>query len=720
MYPTMSSLAYLNLNVRALCKESCLKNATHFLLTTLNTHVYSAPYIHLLQIFIAKKFFSEGKQIHSYITERGFTFTIDTFLQNRLLNMYDKCGSLADTSKVFDHMIEPDVFSWNMIIAAHKSHGFLQEALALFNQMQRTGIQLNEFTFSTVLPVCANEDSIRHSLQIHGKVIRCGFQSNVVVMNTLIDIYAKFGNMHKAGQLFDKMPKRDVVSWAAVLAGYKRNGFIEKSLEVFKLMQLAGLTPNSATFASMLPVCAKLGALEQGIDIHRKIIENGLMSDVAVMTSLIDLYAKCGRIAKARQLFDNMHNADVVSWNAMITGYSQNGVPDEALKLLKEMPQSNVVSWTAIISGYAQNGLSEKALEIFKQMQFLSVNPKSTTFVSALTACGKIGSVEQGMEIHQKIIERGILWDVVVMTALIDMYAKCGRLQKAHELFDKMPQRDVASWTAVISGYAQDGLPSKALEIFKQMQLAGVKPDSLIFVSVLPACAKVGALEWGMEIHERIIESLFLCDVVVTALIDMYAKCGSIQKARELFDNMHRPDLASWNAMIAGYAMHGYIKDALRLFELMRHFQTKPDRVSLLHVLFACSHAGLVDEGCRYLNSMSDSYRIMPTIDHYICLVDLLGRAGHLEESLNFVIKMPVKPDMVVWMCLLSACRSHKDVGLGGFVGKHLFDLDPQNAAPCVLLSNLYAELGRWGDVQKVRRLMKNKGIKKTPGFSWI
>ncbi|XP_059067788.1 pentatricopeptide repeat-containing protein At2g03880, mitochondrial-like [Cryptomeria japonica] len=252
------------------------------------------------------------------------------------------------------------------------------------------------------------------------------------------------------------------------------------------------------------------------------------------------------------------------------------------------------------------------------------------------------------------------------------------------------------------------------------MQSSDVKPDSSTFVSILPSCAKLGSFDQGMEINQKIIENGFLSDMVVTALIDMYAKCASIHKSHELFNNMHHPGVVSWNAIIAGYAMHGYSMDALKLSELMKQSGINPDHVSFICVLFACCHAGVLDDGCKFFDHMSDFYGIKPTVEHYVCIVDLLGQAGHLEETLNFIIKMPIKPDVVVWMCLLGPCRSHKNIELGEFVGTLLFELDPQNAAPYVLLSNINAEAGRWSDAQKLRKLMKDRGVVKKPGCSWI
>ncbi|XP_057862780.2 pentatricopeptide repeat-containing protein At3g24000, mitochondrial-like [Cryptomeria japonica] len=717
----MSVLSSTNLKLTALGREGRLKEALHILLTSYDPPRDTSTYLQLLEACNIKNALSQGKQIHSLIINWGFAFAKCRFFQTKLVNMYVKCGRLVDARKEFDDMTERDGFSWNAIIAAYRRHGYPHEALTLFHQMQRTGVQPDRFTFATILPACAKIRALEQGMDMHGSIIERGILSDVVVVNALVDMYAKCGSINKARELFDKiphknevswnamiagytqngdldealrlfnkMPRPDIVSWNAMVTGYVQNGLVEKALDAFKQMHLADLKPNSTTFSSILSACAEMGGLEQGIKIHQFIIESGFLSEVVVVNALIDMYVKCGSIPKARQLFD-------------------------------KMPQRDVVTWTAMIAGYAQSGFLEKALENFKQMQSAGFKPDSTTFASILPACSKLGGLEQGMDIHKSIIENGYLSDVVLASILVDMYAKCGSIKKASMIFDKMHQRNIVSWNTMIAGYAQNGFSEKALQTFKQVQSAGLKPDSTTFVSILPACAKLGSLEQGMDIHQSIIESEYLSDViVVNALIDMYAKCGSIQKARKLFDKMPQRNVISWNAMVAGYAQNGFCIDALKLFEQMKQSGTYPDHVSFACVLFACSHAGLVDEGCKYFNSMSDCSCIMPTIDHYVRMVDVLCRAGYLEETLNFIIKMPIKPTVVVWTSLLGACRSHKNITLGEFTANLLLELDPNNPAIYVLLSNIYADVGRWGDVQMVRRLMKNGEIKKIPGCSWI
>eukprot|EP01018_Ginkgo_biloba_P013189 Gb_32450 [translate_table: standard] len=634
-------------DVRRLCKQGRLKEALQIL------HVISQPvdkltYVCLLQVCIEKKALLEGRLVHTHMNGRGFKR--DRFLGNTLVNMYAKCESLVEARTVFNDMPKRDAFPWTVMIAAYSKHGLDNEALTLFHQMQRTGIQPNQFTFASVLPACTNLAALDQGIEIHDEIAKSGFPCDAFVESALVDMYAKCGSIEKARDVFDKMHQRDTVSWTAMIAAYAQNGQSMEAIKFFQQMQLAGMKPDMKTFASVLPACTHLAALEQGMEIHEKILRSGFQSDVFVESALVDMYAKCGSIKEARNVFDNMHQRNAISWTAMISGYTQNGHADEALKLFQEIPEPDAISWNAMIAGYAQNGHVDEAFKIFQ----------------------------------------------------------------------KMPKPNVVSWTAMVAGYAQNGQGVEALKLFGQMQLAGVKPDSKTFASVLPACANLAALQQGMEIHEDIIRSGFHDVFVENALVDMYAKCGSIKMAYNLFDKMQQRDVVSWTSMIAGYAMHGCSKEALILFEQMQDSGINPNNVTLVSVLSACCHAGLVDKGWHYFYSMSQYYHITPEMEHYVCMVDLLGRAGQLDEAQTFIDKMPIKPDATVWKCLLGACRVHSNIELGEHVAERLFELDPQNAGPYVLLSNIYAAAGRWDDSENVRKMMKDRRVKKMSGCSWI
>eukprot|EP01018_Ginkgo_biloba_P011198 Gb_27463 [translate_table: standard] len=666
-------------DVRTLCKQGRLQEALH-ILHVMDQSIEFSTYLCLLQGCIKKKSLPEGKLVHAHMNDMGFM--PDRFLRNTLVNMYIKCGNLMDARRVFDQMPERDVFSWTVMIAACNRHGLAEEALTLFYQMQRSDIQSNQFTFASVLPACASLAVMEQGVNIHEEIIRTGFQSDIFVANALVDMYAKCGNMKNARNVFDKMPKRDVVSWTTMITGYAQNRDIDEALK----------------------------------------------------------------------LFQEMPERNVVSWTAMIAGYAQNGHGEEALKLFEKMPRRDVASWNAIIAGHAQTGHGDEALNLFRQMKLAGTMPNSKTFASVLPACASLAALEQGMEIHEEIIKSGFQSDMFVANALVDMYAKCGSMEKARDLFEKMhqrdtvswtamiagytnsghvdealklfqkiPQPDMFSWTAMIAGYAQNGHGEEALELFRRMQLAGVKSDSKTFVIVLQVCANLAALEQGMEVHKEIVRNGFQSNVIVAnSLTDMYAKCGSIENARNVFDKIQQRDVATWNAIIAGYAMHGYGKEALDLFEQMEHSSMHPNHVTLVCVLSACCHAGLVDAGWQYFDCMSQHYHITPAMEHYGCMVDLLGRAGRLDEAQDFINKMPITPDATVWRSLLGACRIHNNIELGECVADHLFELEPKNASSYVLLSNMYAAADRWDDIEKVRKMMKDRRVIKIPGCSWI
>eukprot|EP01018_Ginkgo_biloba_P006709 Gb_15874 [translate_table: standard] len=628
------------------------------------------------------------QQVHTHMLVTGLTQNV--ILGTKLVSLYTMFGSLENARLVFEMIHERNIFLWNAMIRGYVQDELCEEALELYCQMRRVGVQSDNYTFPFVLKACASLSALREGVEIHYHIIRAGFQSDIYVGNALIDMYAKCGSIEHARKVFDQMSTRDVVTWTAIIAGYANNGYENEALRLFYEMQLADVIPNSVTIVSVLPACAHLGSLQQGKWIHDFIIRSGLESSVVIGNSLVAMYAKCSSIEIARQVFDKMSIRNAVSWNAMISGYEHNGYANEALKL-------------------------------FNQMQMANVKPNLVTMVSVLSACTHLGALQQGKLIHGVTIRNGYELDVFVGSALIDMYAKCGSIEIACLVFDNMSKRNVVTWSSMIAGYTQNGHANKALMLFNQMHLADVKPNSITMVSVLSACAHLGALLQGEWIHDYIIRSGFEFDVSVgTALIDMYAKCGSIENARQCFNKMAKRDVVSWSAMIAGYGIHGYGKDALALFSQMQQTGMKPNHITFISVLSACSHAGLVDEGWQYFDCMTRDYSIQPMMKHYACMVDLLGRAGHLDKAHDFIKRMPIEPDAGVWGALLGACRIHRNFKLGECVAEHLFDLEPRNIGYYVLLSNIYAVAGRWDDVAKMRTLIRDRGLRKTPGCSFV
>ncbi|KAJ7564743.1 hypothetical protein O6H91_02G031500 [Diphasiastrum complanatum] len=548
--------------------------------------------------------------------------------------------------------------------------------------MVHENIQTPINTYACLLKECTRKKALAEGKRVHALIVQRGLDSNIFLGNTLVNMYAKCGSLLDARQVFDCMLEHNVFSWTIIISAYANLRQGEEAINLFQRMQQTGIPPNKVAFVVVLKACARIPSLEKGKQLHWDIIKSGFLSDVIVGSTLVDMYVKCGCIEDARQVFDNMH-------------------------------ERNLVSWTAMIAGYAQHELGREALDLYQEMKEEGLQPDIVTYVVLLKACACIAALEQGKQLHLDIIKSGLQSDVFVGNALVDMYAKCGSIEDAHRMFNNMHERDVVSWNAMIAGYAQHGLGKEALDVCGQMKQEGVQPDIVTYTTLLKACASIAAFEQGKQLHSDIIESGFELDVIVgNTLVDMYAKCGRMEDACHVFNNMHERDVVSWNALIAGYAQQGLGKDAVTLFEQMQREGIKPDEVTYVSVLSACSHSGLVDKGCHLFDSMCRDHGVTPAMDHYACMVDLLGRAGCLADAHDFITKMPIQPNAVVWMTLLSAARNHDHVELG----RHAFDcvvrLEPKNEAPYVLLSNIYAAAGQRDEVAKIRKEMNDAGVK--------
>eukprot|EP01018_Ginkgo_biloba_P032323 Gb_32256 [translate_table: standard] len=465
-----------------------------------------------------------------------------------------------------------------------------------------------------------------------------------------------------------------------------KEGHLNEANAILQDMEQRGIRADSVTYAEHLQGCIHMNATVEAKWVHDHITRIG-MTDIFLLNNLINMNVRFGKLENARQVFDRM-------------------------------PERNIVSWTTMIAAYARHGHGKEALNLFCVMHRGGTKPNMFTLSSILRACASLTSLEQ---LHAYITGTGFESDIFVGSALVDMYAKCGSLENAQNVFAKMHKRDVVVWNSIIAGYAQHGHGEESLKLFRRMQSTGMMSSQSTFASVLRSCASLAELKQGGQVHAYIIKTKFESDIIVgNALVDMYSKCGSLEDARIVFDHMQTRDVISWSAMIAGNAQHGHGKEALWLFQCMQQAGLKPNHVTFIGVLFACSNVGLVDEGWYYFNSMSQVHGITRRTEHYACMVDLLGRGGHIDEAVAFINEMQCEPDVVVWKTLLGACRIHGNMQLGKHVAERILDLEPEDDATYVLLSNIYAMSGKWDDVTKVRKLMKDRGVKKDPGCSWI
>ncbi|XP_027188879.1 pentatricopeptide repeat-containing protein At3g12770 [Cicer arietinum] len=534
-----------------------------------------------------------------------------------------------------------------------------------------------------------NSTHIRHLNQIHNQLIVSGLQHDRFVMTKLVTESSNLGHIFYARKLFDKFPIPDCFMLNAIIRSYSRNSMFRDTIEMYRWMRWVGMCPDRFTFSCVVKACTEL--LDFGLSclVHAHIIVYGFGSHLFVQNGLVVLYAKCGRVGMARMVFDKLYDR-------------------------------TIVSWTAIISGYAQNGEALEALRMFNQMRSTDVKPDWISLVSVLKAYTDVDDLEQGRSLHGCVIKTGLEEEPDLVISLTAFYAKCGQVTVAKSFFDQMKTPNVMMWNAMISGYAKNGHAEEAVDLFRGMISRNVKPDSITVRSAILACAQVGSLKLAQWMDDYVAKSKYRGDVFVnTTLIDMYAKCGSVESARSVFDCASHKDVVMWSAMIMGYGLHGQGMEAIRLYDAMKQAGVCPNDVTFIGLLAACSHSGLVKQGWELFHCMR-GFGIKPRNEHYSCVVDLLGRAGYLEQAFVFILKMPIEPSVSVWGALLSACRIHRCVTMGEYAAEKLFSLDPYNTGHYVQLSNLYASSRMWDRVAYVRVLMKEKGLTKYLGYSVI
>lgn len=478
----------------------------------------------------------------------------------------------------------------------------------------------------------------------------------------------------------------------------------------------------AALYSRILQLCIENRALDEGRRVHGHINCSAFAPGVLISNKILDLYCKCGSVSDARNLFDEMGQRDLCSWNTLISGYAKMGMVSEARELFDEIPERDNFSWTAMISCYVKHKQPANALELYRLMQVndpLMCNKFSVS--SALTASAAVQSLRTGKEIHGRIIRTGLESDDIVSSALMDVYGKCGSLNEARYIFDRVGGKDIVLWTSMIDRYFGDGRFEEGLCLFSDLLRSGVRPNEYTFAGILNACARQTLEELGSQVHGHMMRIGYdPRSFAASALVHMYTKCGSIEKADIVFKSLPRPDLVSWTSLINGYAQHGQPHEALKLFDMLLESGTRPDHVTFVGVLSACVHAGLVDKGLEYFHSIREKHGLIITEDHYACVVDLLSRSGRFKEAEQIIREMPTKPDKFLWASLLGGCRIHGNFELAKRVSEALFEIEPENAATYVTLANIYATAGKWDEVAKVRKLMDERGVVKKPGMSWV
>ncbi|CAA6658580.1 unnamed protein product [Spirodela intermedia] len=659
-------------------------------------------------------------QVHGRLVRSGLS--ANPAFANPLIDLYSKRGLVGDAFSVFEELSSPDIVTCVAMLSGFSQSGLGGEALQLFRWMLRSG-------------ACPTPYSRREHLHRRWRAAPCqafkwGFSQETFVGNALISLYAQEGDMTAAGKMFDGMPRHDGVTFNSLISAHTQEGNTLETFFFFREMQSSGLKADSVTIAGLCGGCAAAGDAARGAQLHCYALKAGLLSDIIIEGSLL-----------------------------ICTSSSD---------------EDNVVLWNLMLVAYGQEGDLRRSFELFRRMQAVGTAPNQYTFPSLLRTCTAAGALDLGEQVHALVVKAGFEPNGYVCSVLVDMYAKSGQLAAARGILERAePPPDLAAWTSMVAGYSQHGLFSEALGAFCAMQRSGIRPDHVGLAGAITACAGILAIRggcrctrrpafyaksgrasdaaaaffsvatkdevsWnaliaglaqgghceeaglgvnpiacgsaavaaadmadvkrGRQIHGRMVRAG--CDGRVEAgnvLVTLYAKCGSIEEAEMAFSAMPERNEISWNAMITGYSQHGRGAAALELFEKMKEEGLRPN------------HATFAGEGVAHFQSMAAAHGVLPRAEHYAGVIDILGRAGELRRARRFVEEMPGGADAMAWRTLLGACRVHRNM-----------ELDPEDAAAYVLLSNIYSAARRWDCRDRVRRMMKERGVKKEPGRSWI
>ncbi|KAL5747441.1 hypothetical protein ACOSP7_024444 [Xanthoceras sorbifolium] len=625
-----------------------------------------------------------GKGVQGLVIKSGAK---DVFLGTAIVDLYAKCGELDEAEKEFTRMPIRNVVSWTAIISGFVQKGDSLSALKFFKEMRYARVEINSYTLTSVITACAKPDMIKEATQIHSWILKTGFYLDPVVGAALINMYAKIGFIDLAEKVFRGMENVKTHGiWTVMVSSFAQNESSLKAVGLLQRMLWEGLRPDKYCISSVVSVTE---SLDLGRQIHCYVLKVGLICFLPVSSSLLTLYSKCGSLGESHKVFEQMSIRDNVSWASMIVGF-------------------------------AEHGFAYFAFELFREMILEGTRPDQITLAAILNACSA-PFLKNGKEIHGYALRAGIGDETVTGGALLTMYSKCCALKLARRVFDMLPLRDQVSCASLISSYAQNGLIEEAILLFHELLMSDMAIDTFILSSVLRAISLLSRPGIGTQLHARITKMGLESDASVgSSLVVMYSKCGSIDDCCKAFEQIDKPDLISWTALITSYAQHGKGAEALKGYELMRKEGNRPDSVTFAGVLSACSHNGLVEEGYFHFNSMVKDYGIEPNNRHYACMVDLLGRSGRLTEAEKFIKSMPIEPDALVWGTLLAACKVHGDIELGRLAAEKVVELEPSDAGAYVSLSNIYADVGHWEEVLEIRSQMRGTGVKKEPGWSFM
>ncbi|KAK9690707.1 hypothetical protein RND81_09G148600 [Saponaria officinalis] len=612
----------------------------------------------------------------------------DLILRTRSIISYVQSGNLEDALQVFDEMPKRDTFLWNVIIRGLVDAGRYGDVMLYYYRMQFEGVRADFLTYPFVIKACAWLISFDEGQMIHAKLVKIGLNVDLYVCNSLIAMYWKFGFVEHSERLFEEMVIKDLVSWNSMISGYVSVGDGCNALMCFRDMNAFGIVPDRFSMISALGACSFEGFLESGKEIHCQVLKFGL--DERVQTAVVDMYSKCHELGYAEKFFRSITQKSVGAWNAMIGGYVFNNHPLESFSCLKNMQED------------------EKSV------------PDVITAINILPACAQLEALRQGKSVHGVGIRKGFIPHLVMETALIDMYGKCKNLNSAEFLFRQMSPKSLISWNVMVAAYVHNENYKEALNLFHTFLNVGWVPDAVMIASILPAFAELASLREGDQIHCYITKADISNTYILNATVYMYAKCGDLITARKIFNRVLEKDVVSWNTIIMAYALHGYGNEAVKSFNDMLQCEIQPNGSTFVSLLSACSSSGMVEEGWKYLDLMKREYGIDHGIEHYGCMIDLLGREENVDLALQFIEEMPLVPTSRIWGSLLTASKYNKNIEMAEYAARKILSFDNDNTGCCALLCHIYAKLGRWKDVERVNSMMNKEGVKRKTGCSMV
>lgn len=635
--------------------------------------------------------FSFGESVHSCVVKLGYEQTASCSVANSLMTFYSEFGMPEAAEKVFASNLNRNLVSWNAMIKGLVQNQRVTEALAVLKEM-RLENQPDVATLVTIISGCGDQGLLSEGKALHGYIVRKGLLHESSVGNSLIDLYLKCDKPSTASVLFRTMPRRDLISWNTMISGYSRNDLLQKlARSMLKELLSEGLCCSLTTMLAVIPSCSSPEELSFGQALHSFSLKCGFTcSEVSAVNALMHMYISCGD-------------------------------PPAAFSLIERIiPVSDIISWNTIIVGCLQNGLDKDALEAFQFMYCsLAIKSDSITLVSVLSACGNLNLLALGKSVHCMILKHLLASNLRVKNSLLTMYFRFGDTRSAELVFYSMGETNLCSWNCMISGFAQNNKGWRALQFYQKME--DFEPNEISVVGIICACTQLGDYRQGKSIHGHVVRSSLHNNVFISAsLIDMYCKCGRLDIAVRVFEASAEKSIAGWNTMISAFGFHGHGLKSIELFWKMNDSGMKATKSTFIALLSACSHSGLVDEGWMYYRLMSEKFGITPAPEHHVWIVDMLGRAGRLQEAYKFVESLPSQQVHGVWGALLNACSSRSELKMGESIAKHLLHLEPGNSGYYVTISNLYACRDMWSGAVQVRSVLQDKGLVKPHGHSIV